>query len=181
MAIITFFIFLYLLQINLQWYNLFRFSEIYVSLSKRVQENIITIGELSETHRRPIRDPSETHRRPIGDQHSWSETHWRPSFLIVDPSETDMPDRRHIGDQHAWSETHRRPTCLIRDPWKTDMPHRRPIGDQPASSEADMPHQRLTQGKICIYYGSHMRHVGLRWGMVRRSLMGLRCGMLVSN
>ena len=52
------------------------------------------------------------YRRPIGDP---SETHWRPTCLIGDLSETDMPRQRPIEDQHASSETHRRPTCLIGD------------------------------------------------------------------
>ena len=67
---------------------------------------------LSETYLGPIGDLSETHWRPIGDI---SETHRRPTFLIGDPSETDMPNRRLtclIGDYHATAETNRRPTCL---------------------------------------------------------------------
>ena len=35
---------------------------------------------------------------PIGDQ---SETNWRPTCLIGDPLETDMPDWRSIRDRHA--------------------------------------------------------------------------------
>ena len=69
-----------------------------------VDENIIIIGDISETHR-------------------------RPTFLIGEPLETDMSDRRPIGDRHACSETNmpdRRPTCLIGDPLETDMPDWRP-------------------------------------------------------
>ena len=201
MAIITFFIFLYLLQINLQWYNLFRFSEIYVSLSKRVQENIITIGELSETHRRPIRDPLETHRRP--------------TFLIGNPLETVIPDRRPIRDRHAWSETHRRPTCLIGDTSKTDMPDQRPLEDWHASSETHRRPTCLIGGRhassgtdprqdmyllwvsdeacrspmrdgTSVSNGSPLWHVGLQLGklvsnLACRSPMGFRWGMFVSD
>ena len=72
-----------------------------------VHKNIIFIGDLSKTY-----------RRPIGDRHACSETHRRPTCLIGDPSDTDMPDRRPFGDRHARSETHWRPTCLIGDrPW----------------------------------------------------------------
>ena len=57
-------------------------SKLYVHLSIiRVQENIIIIGDLSETHRRHVGDPSETYLRPFGD-----------------PSETDMQHRRAIED-----------------------------------------------------------------------------------
>ena len=58
-------------------------STIYYNL-KQVHKNIIIIGDLLETHQRPIRDPSETYRRPFGD-----------------PSETHIPSWRPIGDQHA--------------------------------------------------------------------------------
>ena len=80
---------------------------------KRVHENIVIIG-----------DPSET---DMPDR--------RPTWLLGDQSETDMPDWRPVGDE----------TCLIRDPLETNMPHWRP-----------------NLGKICIYYGSPMRHVGLQ-------------------
>ena len=69
-----------------------------------VHENIIIIGDLSETH-----------RRPNGNWHDWSET-----------------SRCFIRDRHVWSETNRRPTCPIGDrhaPSKTGMSvetHRRP-------------------------------------------------------
>ena len=43
------------------------------------------------------------------------------------------------------------------------MPDLRPIGDIHASSGTDMPDRRLSMGKICISYGSPMRHIGLRW------------------
>ena len=75
-----------------------------------VHENIIIIGDLLETNRRPIGDPSETDM-PLR----------RPTCLIP----TCL-----IGYRHALSEIHRRPTCLIGDRnvvSETDMPHRRPI------------------------------------------------------
>ena len=90
---------------------------------------------LSETYRRPNRDPSQTHRRP--------------TCLIGDPSETDMPDRRPIGDQNSRSETHPRPTCLIGDLYvssENDMPHRRPTCLIRNPSEIDMPDWR----PICL-------------------------------
>ena len=55
---------------------------------------------------------SETYWRSIGDL---SETHRRPTCLIGDQSKTDMPDWRPPGDQLASSDTHRRSTCLIGD------------------------------------------------------------------
>ena len=79
---------------------------------------------LSETYRRPIGDLLETHGRPIGH-----------------PSEIDMPHQRPIRDRHASLETHQRPTCLIGDrhaSLETGMPYRRPtclIKDRHASSE----------------------------------------------
>ena len=76
------------------------------------------------------------HRRPI-------ETNWRPTYLIRDPPETNMPDQGPIGDQHIWSGTHRRPTYLIKDPSETDISDQRPMGDQHAWSGTDMPDQRL--------------------------------------
>ena len=62
---------------------------------------------LSETHRRPIRDPSDTYRRPIGD-----------------PSETST---WFIGDRHAKPVTHQRPRHASLE---TDMPNQRPIEDR---------------------------------------------------
>ena len=52
---------------------------------------------------------SQTYQRPIGDL---SETQRRPTCLIGDPSDTDMPYRRPIRDRHASSETDV-PTCLM--------------------------------------------------------------------
>ena len=52
-----------------------------------VHENIIIIGDLSETHmpdRKPIGDLEMIQRRltcPIGDWHAWSEAHRRPTCL----------------------------------------------------------------------------------------------------
>ena len=68
----------------------------------RVHKNIIIIGDLSETHRRPIRDLLETHQRPTGDPSETDMPHRRPTCFIGDPTETNLP--------------HRRPTCLIGDP-----------------------------------------------------------------
>ena len=96
----------------------------------RVHENIIIIGDLSETYRRPIGDPSETYRRPIRDPSETDMPHRRPTCLIGDPSETDMPYRRPIGDRHASSETdmpHRRPTCLIGDRQAAAKTHKKYI------------------------------------------------------
>ena len=126
-------------------------------------------------YQRPIREPSETHQRPtclIGDQLETDMPDQRPTYLIRDPLEIDMP--------------HRRPTCLIRDPSETNMPDGRPIGDRHVSSEihwrptcliedptvTDMPHRRPSLGKICISYGSPMRHVVLPWSPIRQ--MGLQ-------
>ena len=62
-----------------------------------VHENIIIIGDLLETCRRPYRD-----------RHAWSETHGRPrqSSLETDlfHRKTDMPDRKptyRIGERHS--------------------------------------------------------------------------------
>ena len=66
-----------------------------------VQENILIIGDQSETYRRPIGDRharSETHRRP---RHASLVTHLKPTCPIGDPSETNTPHRRSIGDRHA--------------------------------------------------------------------------------
>ena len=101
----------------------------------------------------------------------------RPTCLIGDQLESNIPDRRPVGDQHASSETHQRPkclikeqhassethwrlTCLIGDSWETNMPDQRPIGGIHASLETDMSDWRPTLGKINISYGSPMRHVG---------------------
>ena len=81
-------------------------------IKKGTFENIIVIGDPSETYQRPIGDLSETHRRPIRDRHT--------------SSKTDMPHRRPSGVRHASLETYRRQQCLI--------------GDRHASSETNMPH-----------------------------------------
>ena len=116
-----------------------------------VQENIIFIGDPSETFRRLIcliENPSKIYRRPIcliGDRLETS------TCFIGDLSETDMPQniipiyieftkillfsetyRRTIGDP---SENHRR---AIGDQSKTEMPDRRQIED------LDMLHLGLT-------------------------------------
>ena len=68
----------------------------------RVHENVITIGELSETDRRAIEYLSETDMPdrtltcPIGDRHAQSKTDNRHA-----QSETDMLDRRSIGERHV--------------------------------------------------------------------------------
>ena len=93
----------------------------------RVHKNIIIIEDLSETHR-------------------------RPTYLIRDPSETEMPDQRPIGDlemlhrrpiwnRHAPSEIDMiglKPTCLIRDQ------HAYLIGD---TLETYMPNQIPTRDR----------------------------------
>ena len=59
----------------------------------RVYENIIIIGDLSETHRRPRHASSETDmpdRRPIGDLEI---INWSPTCLMGDPSKTNMSHR----------------------------------------------------------------------------------------
>ena len=102
-------------------------------------------------------------RRPMGDQHALSETRLRPTCQMGDLLETNLPHRLPtclIGYQHALLETHPRPTCMIGDLSETHMPDLRPIGDRHASSETDMHDQRPTLGKICISYGSPMRHDG---------------------
>ena len=82
--------------------------------------------------------------RPIGDI---SETHRKPTSLIRDASETDIPDRRPkcmIGDPSETNIPHWRPTCLIGDPSETNMPIERPTCLSGDPSEIDMPHWRPT-------------------------------------
>ena len=116
------------------------------------------------------------YRRPVVDI---SETHQRPTCLIEDPSETDMPDRRPISE--------------------TDMPHQRPtclIGDLHASLETDMPHRRrhayskTHQRPICLIedlYASsetHKKYIsypGSVSDQACRSPMCLRSGMSTSD
>ena len=69
---------------------------------QKITDEFTKILILSKTYQRPIRDPSETNmpeRRPIGEI---DMPHWRPTCLIGDPLETDMPDK-----------THQRPIFLI--------------------------------------------------------------------
>ena len=121
-------------------------------------------------YQRPIGDPSENYWSSIGrptglirDRHM---TDRRAKCLIKDPLKTNRTDWRPIEDQHGCLEIHRRLICLIGDPLVTDMPH-----------------WRTTLGKICIYHGSLMRHVGLRWVSDEAclSLVGHQSGMLVSD
>ena len=117
-----------------------------------VHENISIIGDLSETH-----------RRPIGDSHAWSETHQRPQHAS---SETYMPD---------W-----RPTCLIGDPSQSDMTHRRPtclrsqIGISTHLNIIIFIYFLL----IYIYWnnilGSCEFQMGLRWSLLRSSIRHIR-------
>ena len=124
---------------------------------KRVNKNIIIIGDPLETHQRTIRDLSETHRRP--------------TCLIGDPSETstcfsrdlDMPDWRPIGDLDMF---HQRPTCFIGDPLETNMPNRRTTRDRHMPDwrhiiDLDMLH--LGPTGMLVSNGSPMGHVGFRW------------------
>ena len=135
----------------------------------RGNENIIIIGNLTNTHQIPIRDPSQNQRRPIrgpfGDWHAWSKTHRRLTCLIRDQSETDMSDRRPFGDQYAWSET--------------------APGQDIISYGFPMWHVSLrwVSAEACW---SPKRHVCPRWGMsvsdeAIQSPMGLRWGMSVSD
>ena len=73
----------------------------------------------------------ETYRRPIGDQHVCSETHRRPTCLIRDPSETDMPDLQIS-------------TCFIRNTSETNMPFRWPTCLIDSPSETGIVGMRLT-------------------------------------
>ena len=147
---------------------------------------------IGDPHLRPMEDP-------YGDQQSWWETltcfirdwhapsktdmsHWRLTWLIGDPSETDMPHQ----DQHTT--------------WETDIPHWkptwlcRPIGDQHVSGvQLEFKHIYLN---ILIFYllfaylniyGNNLRtlirHVGHWWGMsvTNEACQGLWSGMPVSN
>ena len=117
---------------------------------------------------------SETYRRPIGDRHAWSETHWRPTCLIGDQSETDMPDRRPIGDRHSLLET-----------------------DMPAESNWNSHLFKFTYFYIiCAYLHWNnvrtlIRHVNLQWAfnyacrspmcLLLGMYVGLRSGMSVSD
>ena len=106
-------------------------------------------------------------RPPIGDQHSWSETYRRLTWLIRDPSETDMCSCRPAG------------------PSETDMPHRIltcSIRDRHAPSETDMPVESHRRSLWIVDHAcqSAMEHVTFRWVMLS-SPMGLRSGMSVSR
>ena len=139
----------------------------------RVHENIIIIGDLSETHWRltclfgDLLETDMLDQKPIGDL---DMLNWRPTCLIRDPLKTNMPHRRStcpIGDRHA--------------PSKTDMPQQKPtcpIGDQHAPSETDMPvetHRRPTSLRIPIriqthlfkYYNFYIHFAYLNWNNVR--------------
>ena len=112
---------------------------------------------------------------------SVSETPWRPTCMIRDPSETNMSDQRltclirPIGNCHALSETDmpdQRLTYLIGD-WhagsETDMPDRRRtclIRDQHAWLDTNMPNWRpiwKQHAWLNVSNGSPIRHVGLQW------------------
>ena len=140
-------------KIERKWDKIKENEKIWMKVRKRNLENMNEKKSSRKYYyRRPIVVPLETdmpHRRPVGYRHASSETRRIPTCLI--------------GDQHVWSETHRRKTCRIRDLSETDLPDQSPIVDQHASSETDMPVRRPTLGKICISYGSPMRHVCLRW------------------
>ena len=151
------------------WYRVSQIQYIFLkgSFSFRpfwVQENIIIIGELSETY-----------QRPIGDQYAWSETY--------------MPDRRSIGERHARLETigdYRRTTCLIRDKhaWSENDPGQ-DMYFLCVSDEAWRSLMGLQWG-MSVSNGSPMRHVGLQcvsaeecWSPMRQ--VSLRWGVSVSN
>ena len=127
---------------------------------KRVHENVIIIGDLSE---------------PIGDRHACSETHRRPRHAS---SETNMPYQRPtklIGDLSETDMLHWRPTCQIGDPSETHMPHQRPtclwrpIENQHACGiQSEFKHiLKYTYFYILFAYlytcPSSMGHVGFRW------------------
>ena len=70
------------------------------------------IGDHDMLHQRLtclIGDQSETLTCFIEDQQASSKTHWRPTCLIREPPETDMPDWRPIGDLNM---LHRRRTGM---------------------------------------------------------------------
>ena len=127
------------------------FWKIQISMS-RVHENIIIIGDLSETH-----------RRSIGDQHLLSETHWRPPCLIGDKhawSETNMPHWRPIKARHTWSTLSN--TSLMRYvglrwvPDEASWSTMRPVGFRWVSDQA-------CQTPMGLWSGILVRHVGLQW------------------
>ena len=82
-----------------------------------LHENIIIIGDLSETHLRPryliveqkkpdmpdrtLSDTDMPNQRPTCLIGALSETHLRPRYLIVEQTETNMPGRTPIRDRHA--------------------------------------------------------------------------------
>ena len=77
--------------------------------SKSIYKEFTKILLLSETHRRTRHASSETDmpdQIPIGDLNM---LHPRPTCLIWDPLETNMPNRKTTRDGYAWLETHRRP------------------------------------------------------------------------
>ena len=106
----------------------------------------------SETYRRPIRDLSETHRKP--------------TCLIVYPSETDMPHRRPIGDQLEEDMPERRRNCLIGEPLVTDMPHLRPtciIRDRPWARYVFI--MGLSEACLSSSWSPSWSPMGLWWDM----------------
>ena len=150
-----------------------------------VHENIIIIRHLWETNQRPRHAKSETNmsdRRPIKDLHAPVVTdipHWRPTYLIGDPSETskcfigdpsetDMPHRRPIWNQHAPWETHWIPTCL-------SVSDEACWGLRWVSDQAWLSPVVLWSGKL-VSNGSSMKQVGLWWSMPGCP-MGLRSGI----
>ena len=121
-----------------------------------------------ETHRRLtclIGDPAETYRSVIWDRHA----NWRPTCLIREPSETNIPHCSPtclIRDQYS----HRRPTCL----W-------RPIGNQHAcgvKSEFKQINLNIfTYFTFCLFLLEYCKDSN----QACRALVGLRLGISVSN
>ena len=106
------------------------------------------------------------HWRPMRDQHAYSEIHQRPTCLIGDPSETNMP--------------YLRPTLR-----KICIRHvsLRWVSDQACRS---LMWQVGLQWGMSVSDGSPIRHVGLRWVYDQACWspmrnVRLRWGMSVSN
>ena len=164
-----FFILELIIFIVILWIFSIAISFFYIWSFLLVHKNIIIIGDPSETDMpdwRPIGDLNMLHQRLaclIGDldmlhwrhQHAYSETHWKPTYLIGEPQETHMPDRRPIGDLNM---LHWRPTGML-------FSDGSPIGH--------VGFRWISDG-VCQFQLIH------RWNMLR-SLIGLRSSMSVSN
>ena len=116
----------------------------------------------------------------IGDL---SETHWRPTCLIGDPSGTNLPDRRWT--QGKIRISHGSPMRNVGVRWVSDEACLSPMGYRAGFLVSNGSPIRLVGFRwgILVFDGSTMRHVGLRWvsDEACQSLMGLGSGMVVSN